>query len=239
MLKIFIAFLLVFIFATCQLSANRTLEVQVNQIAKDASAKVRSEVRNTIIRQMRVVEEAKKRHRRLEEAEQQRKITKVEVQRELARENRRLREKKAKRVRYSKKQKKNQVAKSEKRLSYYDSKLLAKIDISSQRMHVYLKGNLLHSWKVSTGRKGFYTPTGNYKPGYMTKMHYSKKYDNAAMPYSVFFKGGYAIHGTKNVKRLGRKASHGCIRLRTSNAKELYTLIKKVGKGNSKIKIVY
>jgi len=116
--------------------------------------------------------------------------------------------------------------------------LVAKVDVSQQRMKVYRGGKLLHTWKVSTGKKGHRTPKGNYKPGHMTKMHYSKKYNNAPMPYAVFFKGGYAIHGTKSVHRLGRTASHGCVRLRTSNAKKLYKLIRRAGKNNMHIKIV-
>ena len=117
--------------------------------------------------------------------------------------------------------------------------ILAKIDISQQRMKVYQGSKLLYSWKVSTGKKGFSTPTGHYKPKRMQKMHYSKKYNNAPMPYSVFFRGGYAVHGTKSIKRLGRRASHGCVRLHTRHAKKLYSLIHQVGKKNSSIKIVH
>lgn len=119
------------------------------------------------------------------------------------------------------------------------NKLVAKIDISQQRMRVYRGNKLLYNWKVSTGKRGFRTPTGNYKPKTMEKMHYSRKYNNAPMPYSVFFRGGYAVHGTRSVKRLGRPASHGCVRLRTSNAKKFYSLIRKAGKRNTSIKIVH
>ncbi len=240
MLKIFIGFLLTIMFTSSVLSANNAIEARVDQIAKGASSKIRAEIRRTLYSQMRVVEKAKIRHRKLEEAERNEALTK---------RTERLKAQKAQRVRYLKKRKytKRQneqhqsltIPKAVDKLSYYDSNLLAKIDLSSQRMHVYLKGDLLYSWKVSTGRKGYYTPTGNYKPKRMTKMHYSRKYHNSAMPYSVFFRGGYAIHGTKSVKKLGRKASHGCIRLRTANAKKLYALIKKVGKSNSKISIVH
>ena len=119
------------------------------------------------------------------------------------------------------------------------NKVVAKIDISQQRMRVYRGNKLIYNWKVSTGKKGHNTPTGHYKPKSMEKMHYSRKYNNAPMPYSVFFRGGYAVHGTRSVSRLGRRASHGCVRLRTSNAKKLYSLIRKVGRHNSSIKIVH
>ena len=116
--------------------------------------------------------------------------------------------------------------------------IYAKIDISSQRMMVYKGSKHLYTWKVSTGKNGYHTPRGNYKPTYMTRMHYSKQYYNSPMPYSIFFKGGYAIHGTTSVSRLGRRASHGCVRLLTSNAKKLYRLVRKFGKYNTKIQIV-
>jgi len=115
----------------------------------------------------------------------------------------------------------------------------ARIDISEQKMRVYRYGVLTHSWKVSTGRKGYRTPTGSYKPTRMYKKYYSKKYDNAPMPYSVFFRGGYAIHGTGSIKRLGRPASHGCVRLHPKNARALYSMIQRVGRKNAKISIRY
>ncbi len=236
MLKIFIGFLLTIMFTSSVLSANNAIEARVDQIAKGASAKIRAEIRRTLYSQMRVVERAKIRHRRLEEAERNGERAK---QKERQKAQRLRYAKRQKHRRSSKKQERISTHEAVKKLTYYDSNLLAKIDLSLQRMYVYLKGDLLYSWKVSTGRKGYYTPTGNYKPKRMTKMHYSRKYHNAAMPYSVFFRGGYAIHGTNSVKNLGKKASHGCIRLKTANAKKLYALIKKVGKSNSKIKIVH
>lgn len=101
-----------------------------------------------------------------------------------------------------------------------------RVDVSKQRMLVYVEGELAYNWPVSTGRKGFSTPHGTYRPKRMTRMHFSRKYNNAPMPYSVFFRGGYAIHGTNATGRLGRRASHGCVRLSKRNARELYHLIQ-------------
>lgn len=115
--------------------------------------------------------------------------------------------------------------------------VVAKIDISSQRMHVYVNGALRHSWPVSTARRGYRTPRGSYRPTRMHRMWRSRKYNMSRMPYSVFFRGGYAIHGTSATRRLGRPASHGCVRLRTSNARRLYQLIKKYGRRNTRIRI--
>ena len=83
-----------------------------------------------------------------------------------------------------------------------------------------------YQWRVSTARKGYYTPTGTFHPYSLQLMHYSKKYDNAPMPHSIFFSGGYAIHATPHVGALGRPASHGCVRLSPSNAATLYQIVK-------------
>ncbi|MEM1365131.1 MAG: L,D-transpeptidase [Pseudomonadota bacterium] len=108
-------------------------------------------------------------------------------------------------------------------------RVIAKIDVSEQRMRVYQDGRLKHTWKVSTGRKGYYTPRGTYSPKRMYKRYFSKKYHGSPMPYSIFFRGGYAIHGTNAVSQLGRPASHGCIRLRTKNAARLYSMVRRHG----------
>ncbi len=113
--------------------------------------------------------------------------------------------------------------------------LVAKIDISSQRMQVYKNGKLAYTWPVSTGRKGYGTPTGTYRPQRLHRMWYSRKYDNSPMPHSVFFRGGYAIHGTAYVKQLGRPASHGCVRLATGNARTFYNLVRAAGSSNTRI----
>jgi lipoprotein-anchoring transpeptidase ErfK/SrfK len=125
-----------------------------------------------------------------------------------------------------------------KKMPVYEGKVEVVIDVSKQRMKVYHNKRLMHTCKVSTGKKGFATPRGNFKPLFLERMHYSKKYDNTLMPYSIFFKGGYAIHGTKAIRRLGKKASHGCVRLKTSNAKWLYRLVEYNRRWNTQIKII-
>ncbi len=111
------------------------------------------------------------------------------------------------------------------------------VDISKQRMNVYVEGHRKYTWKISSAREGYSTPSGDYRPQWITRMHRSKKYDNAPMPYSVFFSGGYAIHGTNEIRRLGRPASHGCIRLHPSHAQRLYSLVKKYGNDNTRIMV--
>jgi len=127
----------------------------------------------------------------------------------------------------------------EQRIRARKSHIVAHIDLSSQKMKVYQGNKLKHQWLVSTARKGYSTPVGRYKPQSLEKMHYSKLYHNSPMPYTVFFSGNYAIHGTNSISRLGRKASHGCVRLHPKNAKVLYSMIQKSGKNNTEIKITY
>lgn len=115
------------------------------------------------------------------------------------------------------------------------ARIEARVDLRSQQMIVKVDGEVAHVWKVSTARKGYVTPRGVYGPKRMHKTYYSKKYYNSPMPYSIFFKGGYAVHGTTAVKALGGPASHGCIRLATPNAKALYNLVKSYGPQNARI----
>ena len=91
--------------------------------------------------------------------------------------------------------------------SAHASNLVARISISTQRMEVLVDGRPTFEWKVSTAGKGYVTPTGSFKPTRMHEMWYSRKYDNAPMPHSVFFHGGYAVHATNAIKRLGQPAS--------------------------------
>lgn len=115
--------------------------------------------------------------------------------------------------------------------------VVAQIDLSSQRMHVFVNGKPTYTWKVSTARPGYRTPTGTYKPYHLARRHYSTIYNGSPMPYSIFFYKGYAIHGSYETKHLGRPASHGCIRLHPSNAARLYSLVQRYGTGNTTIRI--
>ncbi len=102
------------------------------------------------------------------------------------------------------------------------------IDLSSQRMHVE-SSNGSYDWPVSTARSGYSTPRGYFAPTGLQRMHYSKKYHMSPMPYSIFFRGGYAIHGTYAVGNLGRPASHGCVRLSPGNAAQLFHMVHAEG----------
>ncbi|MDO9061919.1 MAG: L,D-transpeptidase [Bradyrhizobium sp.] len=115
--------------------------------------------------------------------------------------------------------------------------VVVQIDKSSQRMAVSVDGTMRYSWPVSTGRRGYGTPSGVFRPQMMARRWFSRKYYNSPMPHSIFFHRGYAIHGTSELARLGGPASHGCIRLHPSNAAALYSLIERRGPGNTRIVI--
>jgi len=116
------------------------------------------------------------------------------------------------------------------------STILVTIDKSRQRMTVVLDGVPKYEWPVSTGKAGYSTPSGTYTATSMNEIWYSKEWDNAPMPHSVFFrKDGYAIHGSLEVRNLGRPASHGCVRISPENAATFFALVKKVGLKNTEV----
>lgn len=112
-----------------------------------------------------------------------------------------------------------------------------RISTGSQTMHVFVDGMHYYSWPVSTGRRGYSTPRGSYRAKRLERTWYSRKYDDAPMPYSIFFTGGYAIHGTQHVRYLGRPASHGCVRLAPSHARELFSLVSSHGMSRTRISV--
>ncbi len=113
--------------------------------------------------------------------------------------------------------------------------LIAKVDISAQTMTVTQNGVVKYRWPVSTGRKGYSTPTGTYSAKWLSRYHRSRKYNNAPMPYAVFYHGGYAVHATYETKRLGRPASHGCVRLHPDHAATFFSLVQRTGNRNTRI----
>jgi lipoprotein-anchoring transpeptidase ErfK/SrfK len=116
--------------------------------------------------------------------------------------------------------------------------VIARVDKSSQTMTVYHHGKLIGHWPVSTARAGKVTPSGTWTAKSMKRYHRSSRYNNAPMPYSIFYSGHFAIHGTNQVKKLGRPASAGCIRLHPANAAELFNLVKSEGLGNMQVVVV-
>lgn len=113
--------------------------------------------------------------------------------------------------------------------------VLAKVDLAGQEMEVWVDGEHRFTWPVATGRRGYETPTGSYRAKRLEREWYSTKYDDAPMPHSVFFNGGYAIHGAGG--RKGRPASHGCVRLDYGNAATFYRLVASHGAGSTRIVI--
>ncbi len=115
--------------------------------------------------------------------------------------------------------------------------VVANVNISRQEMVVTEDGVVKYTWKVSTARNGYVTPTGKYTAKWASLKHRSRKYNNAPMPYAIFYNGGYAVHATFDLKRLGTPASHGCVRLHPDNAKQFFALAHEAGLRNTKIVI--
>jgi len=113
--------------------------------------------------------------------------------------------------------------------------LVAKVDISTQTMTVTHRGKVKYRWKVSTARPGKVTPAGSWTAKWLSQNHRSSRYNNAPMPYSIFYNGNYAVHGTDQVGRLGRPASAGCVRLHPDNAAVLFRLARQEGLKNTRI----
>jgi lipoprotein-anchoring transpeptidase ErfK/SrfK len=115
------------------------------------------------------------------------------------------------------------------------AEVVIQVDRSSQRMSVMVNGQHRYTWAVSTGIYG--TPGGTFRPQTLSRNHRSSLYHNAPMPYSIFYDGNFAIHGTTQVSRLGGPASRGCVRLHPSNAAVLFALVQREGLGNTRISI--
>jgi lipoprotein-anchoring transpeptidase ErfK/SrfK len=115
--------------------------------------------------------------------------------------------------------------------------VVVQIDKSSQRMAVSVDGAMRYNWPVSTGRRGYGTPTGVFHPQMMARRWFSRRYYNSPMPHSIFFYHGFAIHGTGDISRLGGPASHGCVRLHPSHAAALFALVARNGPRNTRIVI--
>ena len=118
-----------------------------------------------------------------------------------------------------------------------ETTLAIDIDLTHQRMTVSEYGVQTGSWAISSGAEGHRTPTGSFRPLWLARMWYSKKYDNAPMPHAVFFSGGVAMHATQATGMLGHPASHGCIRQSPANAALTYKLVEKHGNAHTKITV--
>ena len=114
------------------------------------------------------------------------------------------------------------------------AEIVVRVDKSAQRMSVLVDGKPTHNFVVSTGLAGG-PPNGTYKPQRLERTWHSRLFNMAPMPYSIFFHGHYAIHGTNQVKRLGRRASKGCVRLHPRDAAVLFNLVQKQGMSRTRI----
>jgi hypothetical protein len=116
------------------------------------------------------------------------------------------------------------------------AKISITVDKDSQTMTVAVDGVARYQWPVSSGNPSHETPNGSFRAFRMEEDHYSKEFDDAPMPHSIFFtKEGHAIHGTESEGRLGTPVSHGCVRLSRANATTLYALVEQQGVLNTTV----
>ncbi len=113
--------------------------------------------------------------------------------------------------------------------------LVAQVDVSEQVMRIYHEGKIVEEWPVSTARPGKRTPRGKWSAKWLSPNHRSSLYDGTPMPWSVFYNGNFAVHGTDQTDLLGQPASNGCVRLHKENAKKFFDLTRRVGLGNTLI----
>jgi lipoprotein-anchoring transpeptidase ErfK/SrfK len=121
------------------------------------------------------------------------------------------------------------------------AQVVATVSVSRQQMFLEVdeggRPTTALIWKVSTGKPGLDTPQGSFHPTWLDANHKSDEYEDAPMPYAVFFSGGYAVHATEFTRRLGTPASHGCVRLSLENAQTFFNLVKTYGAANTRIVI--
>jgi L,D-transpeptidase catalytic domain len=116
------------------------------------------------------------------------------------------------------------------------AKVAITVDKDNQQMTVAVDGVERYRWPVSSGLPSYETPSGSFRAFRMEPDHYSKEFDDAPMPHSIFFtKIGHAIHGTDSASKLGSPASHGCVRLSRANAATLYALVQEQGVLNTTV----
>ncbi|MBV9956236.1 MAG: L,D-transpeptidase family protein [Pseudolabrys sp.] len=115
------------------------------------------------------------------------------------------------------------------------AEILVTVSKADQELSVAINGVPTYRWQVSTGKPGRETPVGSYKAIRLERVYYSQKFDSSPMPNSVFFHGGYAIHGTNEADKLGKPVSHGCVRLSRANAETLMHLVKAHGMAATRI----
>jgi L,D-transpeptidase catalytic domain len=117
-----------------------------------------------------------------------------------------------------------------------EADLIIEVDKTTQRMTITVDGHEVYKWTVATGGIDYDTPNGAFKPFRMEIDHHSDEWDNAPMPYSIFFtRTGNAIHGTYEQRSLGHAVSHGCVRLSLANAAALWGVVKRQKMANTTV----
>lgn len=108
--------------------------------------------------------------------------------------------------------------------AYNSSSRRIQVDLSDQRLYAWEGKNLVYSMRVSTGKRSTPTRTGRFT--IQTKLRATRmrgtNYNIPNVPYTMYYSGGYAIHGAYWHNRFGRRVSRGCVNLPVRQARKLY-----------------
>ncbi len=98
------------------------------------------------------------------------------------------------------------------------------VDLSEQRLYAHLGQETVFTAVISSGTRYYPTVTGRFKiyAKYRAVRMRGPGYDLANVPWTMYFYGGYAIHGTYWHNNFGRPMSHGCVNMRIPEAAWLY-----------------
>jgi lipoprotein-anchoring transpeptidase ErfK/SrfK len=99
------------------------------------------------------------------------------------------------------------------------------VNLSRQRLIAWENGRVVYSTAISSGKRGTPTRRGVFaiQSKYRAKTMRGRGYVAPNVPYTMFYSGGYAIHGAYWHNRFGRPVSHGCVNLPVGQARRLYS----------------
>lgn len=103
------------------------------------------------------------------------------------------------------------------------------VDLSSQTLVAYEGDRPVFATLVSSGRRGFETPTGTFR---IQSKHVSATMDDTSsateaysiedVPWTMYFEGSFALHAALWHDQFGRQRSHGCVNMAPADARWLF-----------------
>lgn len=97
-------------------------------------------------------------------------------------------------------------------------------DRKRHQVSLFKNGRMHNTWLVRGGSYDAQTRTGDFEVQWRSERHRSRAFDDAPMPYSQFFSGGQALHGSRNMMDPYEGHSHGCVNFWVEDARQLWNL---------------